>query len=234
MTPSGPPAAPTITTVTPGDGSLAVAFTAGASGSTILNYEYQVNGTGPWVSSGGTTSPITIPGLTNGTSYSVQIRAVSAIGNGSGSNTVSATPRALPGAPTITGITTGAGSAAVGFTPGYGGGGTITDYEYQLNGTGGWISGATTTSPLTITGWPTAPRTPVAIRAHSVSGSGPASQSSSFTTPGRPQRADARLDHRRRRARCRSRSLRATRGARRSRPTSTRSTTARTGSALPR
>jgi hypothetical protein len=160
ITPTGPPAAPTITAITAQDGGLLAAFTTGGSGSTILNYQYQLNGAGPWISTGSTVSPLVITGLTNGIQYAVQIRAVSAIGDGDPSNTLNATPQAAPGAPTITSVSTGAGSAAVSFTPGYSGGGTITDYEYQLNA-GVWTSGATLTSPLNVTALPMARSTPL-------------------------------------------------------------------------
>ncbi|MDQ1537861.1 MAG: hypothetical protein QOE58_2254, partial [Actinomycetota bacterium] len=52
ITPSGPPAAPTVGVITAQDGALSVAFTAGTSGSAILSYQYQLNGTGPWASTG--------------------------------------------------------------------------------------------------------------------------------------------------------------------------------------
>ena len=93
ISPSAPPSAPVISTVTPGDGTLSVAFPAPASGSPILNYQYQVNGDGNWISAGTATSPITVTGLVNGTSYSVQVRAVSAIGAGAASDPATRQPR---------------------------------------------------------------------------------------------------------------------------------------------
>src|SRR6185437_17102811 len=98
------------------------------------------DGGSTWTSAGPgvTTSPLTIPGLVNGTPYSVEIRAVSSVGNTGPSSPVTGTPAAIPGAPTITSISTSPEAASVSFTPGYSGGGTITGYEYQLNGTGPW------------------------------------------------------------------------------------------------
>ena len=185
ISPSAPPSAPTISTVTPGDGSLSVAFPAPASGSPILNYEYQVDGSGNWISAGTASSPLTVTGLVNGTQYSVQIRAVSAIGAGAASAAAVATPQAPPGAPTITSVSTGIGTATVAFTPGYLGGGTATDYQYQLDG-GAWVSAGTTVSPITISGLADGTQYTIALRAASASGTGAASQPSTVTTPGVP------------------------------------------------
>ncbi|MEO5744867.1 MAG: fibronectin type III domain-containing protein, partial [Terracoccus sp.] len=192
ITPSGPPAAPVIDAITGHDGGLSVAFSAGASDSTILNYQYQLDGTGPWISTGSTVSPLEITGLTNGDEHAVQIRAVSAIDNSVPSNSGNGTPQSSPGAPTITSVSTGAGAATVSFIPGYSGGGTITDYEYQL-GEGTWTSGGTTTSPLSITGLADGTAYTVAIRARNSAGSGSASQLSGFSTPDVPGAPDVAI-----------------------------------------
>ena len=98
------PSAPTITSITPASGSATVNFTAPTSngGQPITNYEYSTDGGTTWVavSPAATTSPITITGLTNGTSYSVRVRAVNSIGSGSQSNAINVTPNTTP--PVIT------------------------------------------------------------------------------------------------------------------------------------
>jgi len=89
------PAAPIITSITPGDGKLTVEFTPGDDGgSPITNYEYTTDygATIQACSPAQTTSPIVITGLTNGTSYGVLIRALNAIGAGTPSNWLAATP----------------------------------------------------------------------------------------------------------------------------------------------
>jgi LPXTG-motif cell wall-anchored protein len=88
------PGAPTINTVTAGDGSLTVAFTAGtASSNPTTNYKYSTDGiTYTALSPASTTSPFTITGLTNGTAYSVTIKAVNSVGDSAASNAVSGTP----------------------------------------------------------------------------------------------------------------------------------------------
>ena len=77
------PDAPYDLIVTPGDQTVSIAFTAGLdNGTPISDYEYRL-GDGNWVSSGRTASPIVVSsGLTNGTDYTLTLRAVSAAGEG--------------------------------------------------------------------------------------------------------------------------------------------------------
>jgi len=184
ITPSGPPGAPTVTSITPADGGLGVGFTTPTSSAPITGYLYQLDGTGPWLTATGTTSPLAIGGLTDGTTYSVAIEAVSTIGTGSPSNSMSGTPEAVPGAPTITAIQTGAGSARVAFTPGGSGGGSIAGYRYSTDGGSSWTS-VGTTSPLSITGL--ANGTTYSFELEAVNGSGDgAAATASFSTPSAP------------------------------------------------
>jgi len=89
-TPAATSNAPTALVATPGDAQVSVAFTAPTSngGAAITDYEYQLDG-GAWTSSGKTSSPVVITGLTNGTSYSIKLRAVNSAGNGAESAAVS-------------------------------------------------------------------------------------------------------------------------------------------------
>jgi len=182
LTPSGPPSAPTISSITPGDGSLSVAFTAGASTATISDYQYSIDGVN-FFSLSATTSPLTISGLTNGTAYPVVIRAVNSAGPGSTSDPVTSTPSALPGAPTITSLVDGGSgtSLVVTFSPGYSGGSSITDYEYAVSvglnsdSFGSYSSVGGTTSPFTITGLTNGTAYTVKLRAKNTAGYGPGS-----------------------------------------------------------
>jgi len=112
------PSVPSITGITPGNTQLSVAFSAPSSngGASITNYEYSTNGSGNWTipSPAVTSSPFTISGLINGTTYDVQIRAVNSAGSGGASTTVQGTP-AAPSSPTISGAAT-----ASAFTTTYG------------------------------------------------------------------------------------------------------------------
>ena len=64
-----PPGAPTIGAVTAGNGSIAVSFTPPASSgsSPIIDYVATCTASGSTRSQTGATSPITVTGLTNGT-----------------------------------------------------------------------------------------------------------------------------------------------------------------------
>jgi uncharacterized delta-60 repeat protein len=99
------PLEPTISNITAGNTTATVDFTPPTfTGSTpITNYEYytriatsrtSLERLPQWttLNPATTTSPLTITGLTNGTTYEVSIRAVNADGEGCPSNKVSATP----------------------------------------------------------------------------------------------------------------------------------------------
>jgi predicted RNA-binding protein with TRAM domain len=204
------PAAPTITSITPGNQQLSVAFTAGSDGgSAITNYKYSTDGGTSWQtrSTGTTTSPLVISTLstdgttplTNGTSYDVQIRAVNAVGDGIATASTAATPRTTPSAPTITSITPGNQQLSVTFTAGSDGGSAITTYKYSTDGGLNWQtrSSGTTASPLVISTLSTDGTTAltngtsynVQIRAVNTVGDGTATSSTAATprtTPSAP------------------------------------------------
>ena len=95
-----PPSAPTDLVATPGDGQLDIAFTpAEDNGTAITDYQYQRDG-GSWISAGTIDSPITIPGLTNGTDYAIRLRAISAAGDGEEAQILAA-PRGTADAVTL-------------------------------------------------------------------------------------------------------------------------------------
>ena len=98
---TGTPGAPTTLVATPQDGAASIAFTAttdlpsgaGESANDIINYEYSLDGGQNWLAIPAvTTSPVTISGLTNGTTYSVTLRAINTIGTGITSSSVAVTP----------------------------------------------------------------------------------------------------------------------------------------------
>lgn len=146
------PAAPTLDSVNPGDGSVTVAFTPGSDGgATISNYDYSVDGGSNWttLSPASTASPIVLTGLTNGTTYQVQIRARNSVGAGAPTSSVSVTPVAT--APAITFSTPV--RAADGFTV------NVTnhdpDFVWAISPSAGAVTqGAVvgSTLPLTVTG----------------------------------------------------------------------------------
>jgi hypothetical protein len=94
------PSAPTNLTATPGDGEVALNWTAPASdgGSAIIRYEFTRNSGATWTTTGsGMSTYYLCTGLNNGTNYTFQVRAVNSVGAGISTGAVSATPVAAPG-----------------------------------------------------------------------------------------------------------------------------------------
>ena len=99
VAPASAPAAPSIA-VTAGNASVSVVFALGTDGgSPVTQLEYSLDGGSSWTSTGTLSSPFTIGGLSNGTSYGIQLRADNAIGAGASSVPASTTPHTVPGAP---------------------------------------------------------------------------------------------------------------------------------------
>ena len=100
-----PPAAPTIDSVSSGDTTLTLAWTAPAGATGITAYDVRHIETSAdetddanwtmeedaWKDGGGSLA-YAVTGLTNGTEYDVQVRAVNSNGDGTWSDTTSATP----------------------------------------------------------------------------------------------------------------------------------------------
>jgi hypothetical protein len=83
------PQAPTITSVSEGDQSVVVAFTAGATGGSAIT-GYTVTSSPGNITASGSSSPITVTGLTNGTSYTFTVTATNANGTSAASTASSA------------------------------------------------------------------------------------------------------------------------------------------------
>jgi hypothetical protein len=96
------PSAPTIGSATAGDASASVAFTAPASngGATITAYNASCTGGGFTRGVSGTSSPINVTALTNGTAFSCSVTATNSVGTSAASSAVSVTPAAGGGSGT--------------------------------------------------------------------------------------------------------------------------------------
>ena len=83
------------------DQRVDLSWTAPASngGATILRYEYELDFSGTWTSTGGTATSYTVRNLTNGQSYTFKVWAVNRVGAGGASNSQSATPTSTLVAP---------------------------------------------------------------------------------------------------------------------------------------
>ena len=190
------PSAPTLSSVVAGNTTATVQLTAGnTNGSAIIAYWYSVDGT-HYSSTSSTNTTITITGLTNGTTYSITVKAENAAGLSGASTAVSdVIPYTTPGAPTISSVLAGNAGAVVYFTNGANNGRTITQYQYTYI-TGGVSTTATTatsTSERTtiiltgLTNWSTYT---IRIKAINAAGMSDASESSDdfvpYSIPGAP------------------------------------------------
>ena len=91
------PGAPTIGTATAGSASAAIVFTAPASngGASITGYTASCAATAQTTGTATpTSSPITVSGLTNGTTYSCSVTATNSVGTSAASAAVTVTPAA--------------------------------------------------------------------------------------------------------------------------------------------
>ena len=162
VTPTSLPQTPTIGTATATTGiaygstpTASLTFTAGATGGkTITNYKYSTdNITYTALSPEDATSPVTIPGLTAGTSYTFRLKAVNANGDSTAtaaSNSITAAT--VPQAPTIgTATVTNTTTVSLPFTAGATGGSTITSYTVTSSPSIA-LTYSGTTSPMTLTG----------------------------------------------------------------------------------
>jgi len=167
------PDAPTNFQMTAGLGQLSMSWTAPANNGGSPITTYFISG---YVTSAGTTTselknvgnvtsfvwdtatPVGAMNLVSGTNYTFRVWAFNAIGQSLLSNSASATPLGLPGAPTGMSAAAGNSQAQLGWTaPSNTGGATISDYliEYSSDGGSVWstfshaASGATT---ATVTG----------------------------------------------------------------------------------
>jgi predicted RNA-binding protein with TRAM domain len=85
VTPVTVPEAPTALVAASGNTQITISFTEGANGgSAITNYKYSIDGGATFTACdpAQTTGPIVITGLTNGTSYTVILKAVNQYGDG--------------------------------------------------------------------------------------------------------------------------------------------------------
>jgi hypothetical protein len=176
------PGAPTGVSATAGVASAAVSFVAPhANGSPITGYT--VTSSPGNVVATGTSSPITVAGLTNGTAYTFTVTATNAIGTGVASTASNAaTPRTTPSAPTAVVATAGDGTASVAFSaPTSNGGAAITSYTVAASL--GTATGSGSSSPITVSGLTNGTSYTFTVTATNAAGTGPASAPSNSVTP---------------------------------------------------
>lgn len=158
-----------------------------ANGQTITDVEYELDASGTWVSSGGTTS-FTITAAAGGTSYDIRLRAVNSNGAAAAGDSKAATSGAAAtapaqmSAPTVT--ATGSDSISVDrAAPPADGGSAITSYDLQWQPDGGsWTTVTGITDPQTVGSLTASTLYNVQTRAVNAVDAGPWSTSGSATT----------------------------------------------------
>jgi chitodextrinase len=170
----GAPGTPGFSSVT---GSSAVASWSAASDNVgVSGYEYSLNG-GAWTAA---SSGVTLSGLTNGASYSLQVRAFDAAGNrgSASSNSFTTLDTAAPGAPGAPSFSSITGSSAVASWSAASDNVGVSGYEYSLNG-GAWTAAS---SGVTISGLTNGTSYSLLVRAYDAAGNRGSASSNSFST----------------------------------------------------
>ncbi|MCA3693882.1 cytochrome c peroxidase [Aquidulcibacter sp.] len=174
------PGAPTLVALDPGNTAIKVHFTppSATGGSAISSYTASCAAGGATRTGSGSTSPIDVTGLTNGTAYSCSIAATNATGTGASSTPASATPNlpVVPAAPTIGTATPADKGGSIAFTaPLITGGSPITGYSVScVSGTLS-VTATGSTSPATVTGLSNGLTYSCSVRAVNAVGAGAAS-----------------------------------------------------------
>ncbi len=143
-----PPAAPTMSGVSGENASITATLTDGArNGANITNHQYSVDGGATWIGItedlAATSGEFTASGLTNGTAYSLCVRAYNWAGWGDSATCETVVPSTTADAPVLTDMRPRDTGFRALVTPGdFNGGDAVTTWEYQLDG-GAWTSFAT-------------------------------------------------------------------------------------------
>jgi len=135
------PLAPTNLQVFPFSGSVSITFLY-----SLYAISYTITSSPGGITATGTSSPMMVTGLTNGTSYTFTTTATNASGISPVSNSLSVLVNPVPDAPTNIVVTSGAGSASVSFTP------SVLAIYYVITSNPGGISVVGSSSPIIVPG----------------------------------------------------------------------------------
>ncbi|WP_419917809.1 fibronectin type III domain-containing protein [Candidatus Poriferisocius sp.] len=197
-TPATTPAAPTVT-ATPGDGTVTLSWTPGTDGGSVVTGWHLRVDDGEWrdlagMGLGADATSVPVSDLVNGTSYAFHLRAQNAMGAGAVAS-VSATPAAVPEAPSVSATATD-GTITVTWMAGGDGGSAVTGWQWRTRigsaGFGEWADVGAVTMSAVVSGVDTGTG-PVAytfeVRAVNAVGAGPAGTSPTVT-PGDDRAGD--------------------------------------------
>ena len=136
-TPRTFPGAPIINTATPGNASISITFSAPEDdgGNAITGYSYSYFPDSSYNPIGPSPTTFPIPGLNNGTSYTIYLKATNSVGSTLVASSTTLTPRTVPNAPSIVSLISRDSTLQATITaPANNGGSSITGYYYTVNG----------------------------------------------------------------------------------------------------
>jgi len=166
------PDPPKFLNATPGNQRIIISYTEGnVNGSPLISYLYSFDGiTFSEFSPATVATTVTFVGLTNGTSYTIYLKARNRNGISAASEPVTATPFTVPNQPTYLSGVPNDGSIEITFVEPFNGGSPITDYEYSLNSGSSWSSAGDNSSPIIISGLTNGTVYTIQLRARNLAG----------------------------------------------------------------
>ncbi len=199
VTPATVPVAPTAVNATAGQGAAIVTWAPPASdggsaitGYTVVPYVGSTAQSSLSVTASSTATSATVPGLTNGTTYTFTVSATNGVGTGPGSspsNAVTPSVAAVPpGTPYGVTATAGTGSITVGWAAPSNGGSTITSYTVtpyigSTAGTATVVTGNPAPTTATFAGLTNGTTYTFTVSATNGAGTGAASGASNLAAP---------------------------------------------------
>ncbi len=182
VTPAGVPGAPTIVNAVAGDTQANVSFSGALSNGSAIT-SYTVTSSPGGFTASGSSSPLTVTGLTNGQAYTFTVTATNGLGTSAPSvASISVTPNIVPGAPTGVSATEGDSQSTVSFSAPTPNGGTAI-ISYTVTSSPGNLTAMGVSSPITITGLTNGTAYTFIVVATNATGPGPSSVVSNSVTP---------------------------------------------------